>query len=81
MSIKLLMRTNLWKISKSNALFLLKYMNMYAILASLNEPNKKKGKKGQQLLSSKLFSSTRNNSSLLKISLYKRYLSEGNSSV
>jgi len=47
------MRTNLWKISKSNALFLLKYMNMYVILARINEQNKtkRKGKKGQQLLS------------------------------
>lgn len=50
MSIKLPMRTNLWKISKSNALFLLKYMNMYVILARLNEQNKQKEKKGQQLL-------------------------------
>lgn len=38
------MRTNLWKISKSNALFLLQYMNMYAILARLNEQNKEKRK-------------------------------------
>lgn len=45
MSIKLLMRTNLWKISKSNALFLLKYMNMYVILARLNEQHKTKRKR------------------------------------
>lgn len=44
------MRKNLWKISKSNALFLLKYMNMHVILARLNEQNKQKEKKGQQLM-------------------------------
>lgn len=50
MSIKLLMRTNLWKISKSNALFLLKYMNMYVILASLNEQKKKREKRSKNFV-------------------------------